>query len=65
VWLKVVGWLVGRSWGVGSHFTGGSRIVAARSTFKMKVLPQGLGDGSWAPDGALSQSSDGSLFPTK
>jgi len=30
-------------WGVGSHFAGRSRSLAASSTFKLKVLPQGLG----------------------
>jgi len=29
-----------RGWGVGSHFAGESRSMAASSTFRKKVLPQ-------------------------
>jgi len=45
---------MGGDWGVGGHFTGGSRVVAASSTFKVKVLPQGFGEVKpWAPGNAL------------
>jgi len=49
----------------GPFSPGWSRVVAASSTFRMKVLPQGLGDGPWGPEGTLSQSSDASLLPMR